>query len=239
MFRRKRALLLAGTTIILCLALIVGGTYALFTDEESVNVHLQAGDLDVELWRTHLTGCYVDTTDGTIKTMDEANAVNFSQTNPNTANTNIFGFDKGTALLIAPTCHFTARMEIRNEGDVAFTYVVKFTELDVTNAALAEQLMVTITEVTANADGSETKTDTAIKEVSLASILAEQKQATHDTVLKCDANNVQIIEVTVTFVDSAPDNDVNNAAQSTPDALSMVNFDMAVVATQMTHDGNH
>ena len=45
--RRKRALLISCSVILLCVSIIVGMTYALFTDSVSVNTHLQAGNLDI------------------------------------------------------------------------------------------------------------------------------------------------------------------------------------------------
>ena len=42
---RKRALLVSGSVILLCMTIIVGMTWALFTDTRTLTNHLKAGDL--------------------------------------------------------------------------------------------------------------------------------------------------------------------------------------------------
>ena len=51
---RKRALLVSASVILLCMTIIVGMTWALFTDTQKVNNHLQAGDLSITLKRIPL-----------------------------------------------------------------------------------------------------------------------------------------------------------------------------------------
>ena len=46
---RKRALLVSASVILLCMTIIVGMTWALFTDTATVENHLQAGDLNITL----------------------------------------------------------------------------------------------------------------------------------------------------------------------------------------------
>ena len=50
---RKRALLVSASVILLCMTIIVGMTWALFTDTQKVTNHLQAGDLSITLKRAH------------------------------------------------------------------------------------------------------------------------------------------------------------------------------------------
>ena len=219
MFRRKRALLLAGTTIILCLALIVGGTYALFTDEERVGVHLQAGDLDVDFYRTDVLGCYVDPDTGLIKEI-HGGEIDFSE--PEGDDLSLFDgiLADGESLLIAPTCHFTAKMKIVNNGNVAFNYVVGFEDIANENAALAEQLKVTLT-----IGGTPIFENVSLKDV------LEQQYANNVAIQTCDGFDSEEIVVTVVFVDAGED---NNAAQSEGAELAISEFDIYVVATQVT-----
>ena len=51
---RKRTLMISASVILLCMAVIMGMTWALFTDTQKIDNHLQAGDLDVTLKRIGL-----------------------------------------------------------------------------------------------------------------------------------------------------------------------------------------
>jgi len=51
---KKRSVLLSVMTLVLCLALVAGGTYALFSDQVTLTNHLEAGTLDITLTRTKL-----------------------------------------------------------------------------------------------------------------------------------------------------------------------------------------
>ena len=54
MTKKKRTILLSVMTAVLCLALVAGGTYALFSDQVTLTNHLEAGKLDITLTRTYL-----------------------------------------------------------------------------------------------------------------------------------------------------------------------------------------
>ena len=58
--KTKRILLVSCSIILLCLMIITGLTYALFTDQFSVGNHLEAGRLNVTLERTHLEYSVLD-----------------------------------------------------------------------------------------------------------------------------------------------------------------------------------
>ena len=60
MAKRIRILVTAMATILICVALIAVGSYALFSDTTRVTNHLQAGDLDIKLWRIDLAGQGLD-----------------------------------------------------------------------------------------------------------------------------------------------------------------------------------
>ena len=52
---RTRALLVSSAVILLAMTLIIGVTWALFTDTQKVSNHLQAGNLSITLERIELT----------------------------------------------------------------------------------------------------------------------------------------------------------------------------------------
>ena len=150
MTTKKRSVLLTVLTLMLCTALVAGGTYALFSDEVTLQNHMQAGELNVGLYRTKLVAKALDPatgllTDGT----PDTTIVNFSD--PENNDENVFGLTASDK--IVPECVYTADMLIVNNTDVAFGYWVELvfnTEgpvaqpYDSFDKALAEQLEVTI-----------------------------------------------------------------------------------------------
>ena len=54
MSNKKRILITSFSVIILCLCILVGVSYSLFTDSEQVTNHLKSGELDITLERTNL-----------------------------------------------------------------------------------------------------------------------------------------------------------------------------------------
>lgn len=130
-----RTLLMASVMIMLCAAMIVGGTYAMWSDEVRLGNHLVAGKLDVKLERISLTKTYLDNATGYLVTESNANVVDFSDSESTTEN--VFGIDE----LLVPGSAYEARLRLTNNGDVAFTYdvTVKLTSI---SGDLAEQLKV-------------------------------------------------------------------------------------------------
>ena len=57
---RKRVLVVSGAIILLCMMIIAGMTFALFTDSKRMSNHLRAGDLEVTLTRTYLEYSVLD-----------------------------------------------------------------------------------------------------------------------------------------------------------------------------------
>lgn len=142
---RKRVLIVSTAIILLCMFIIVGMTWALFTDTQKVSNHLRAGDLSITLKRTELTKTTLDT-NGYLQTMPtDTTVVNF--TNPTDAN--VFGLatddDGKVTEKIVPGSKYVAKMEIENKSDVAFGYWIEIVCTDKTNGAdLANQLKVTV-----------------------------------------------------------------------------------------------
>ena len=140
---RKRALLVSGSVILLCMTVIVGMTWALFTDVKRVDNHLQAGDLKITLERVGLQKTaldpkgYLDTV--TYKT-EEAYADFSGDTNANV-------FDIKSGEKIVPGSEYTATMKISNldkNSDVAFGYWIEVVYTGSADVELADQIKVSV-----------------------------------------------------------------------------------------------
>jgi len=138
-------LLISGAVILLCFTIIVGMTWALFTDMETVTNHLQAGDLDMTLERIALTKTTPDSRGYMFTTVYEAEEAYANFTNA--TNENVFDITGDER--IVPLTEFTAGMRITNnskiaKSDVAFAYWVEIVYTGDEDAVLAEQISVTI-----------------------------------------------------------------------------------------------
>lgn len=134
--RKTRTILAACLTTMVCIAMIVVGTYALFTDSVDLSNHLQAGTLKVKLERTNLKWAKLDSA-GYLETGEDAATKDFTE--PTTDN--IFGI--GEDVLVVPGAYYQATLKLTNNGSVAFDYTVKIV-LKSNSNALAEQLIVTV-----------------------------------------------------------------------------------------------
>lgn len=200
----KRALLVSFCVIMLCMTVVIGMTYAIFTDSVSVKNHLKAGNLSVALTRTSLTYCVLDE-DGYLVTQTVEDDVSFTESNGE----NVFGISSADAI-IAPGSYFDATMKIENKGSVAFTYQIEFEMIGDANA-LAEQLEVTVT----HADG--TKTTKMLNELTDGLTVDAGKMTGKDT--------AQSFSVMIKFTEGSS----NNAAKAQTAA-----FDLIVTAVQDT-----
>ena len=136
---RKRALLVSASVILLCMTIIVGMTWALFTDTQKVTNHLQAGDLSITLKRTELTKTTLNAQGKLVTSDPDTTTKNFS----NPTDENVFGIVEGEK--IVPGTKYVAKMQVENHSDVAFGYWVEIVCTDKTNGAdLAKQLKVTV-----------------------------------------------------------------------------------------------
>lgn len=145
--KKKISLIFAFTAIIVCVALVVGVTYALFGETVVVKNHLQVGKFKAQFVRTNLTytklddsGRFVTVTIDEDKDFTEATSVG------------IFG-EAVQNLRIVPGTYFEADLELTNKGDVAFDYEITLDLIagyddemtpSVSNA-LAEQMLITVT----------------------------------------------------------------------------------------------
>lgn len=115
---RKRVLFVSSAVILLCMTIVVGMSWALFTDTETLNHHLKAGTLDIELWRTNLVTNELDPATGYLVEGGTDVDKEFSNTNENV-------FELTDSTLIVPGSKYTADMELRNSSDVAYRYWVE------------------------------------------------------------------------------------------------------------------
>jgi predicted ribosomally synthesized peptide with SipW-like signal peptide len=121
------------------MTIIVGMTWALFTDTQKVSNHLQAGDLSITLKRTELTKTTLNAQGKLVTSAPDTTTKTFS----NPTNENVFGIVEGEK--IVPGTKYVAKMQIENHSDVAFGYWIEIVCTDKTNGAdLAKQLKVTV-----------------------------------------------------------------------------------------------
>ena len=202
---KVRTLLVACVMIMLCAAMIVGGTYALWSDKVTVENHLTSGTLQVKLERISLTKTYLDDETGYLVTAGpDTTIVDFTDTN--TADDNVFGIEDEK---VVPCSEYEAKLRLTNNGDVAFTYDV-IIKLNSASNALAEQLKVYI-------DGEDKGTLDQYA-VDGKAVISTQTMAKNDTAKE--------FTVKIQFIN---DNDINNDAQN-----KEVKFDLLVNAVQKT-----
>lgn len=202
---KVRTLLVACVMIMLCAAMIVGGTYALWSDNVTVENHLTSGTLQVKLERISLTKTYLDDETGYLVTAGpDTTIVDFTDTN--TADDNVFGIEDEK---VVPCSEYEAKLRLTNNGDVAFTYDV-IIKLNTASNALAEQLKVYI-------DGEDKGTLDQYA-VDGKAVISTQTMAKNDTAKE--------FTVKIQFIN---DNDINNDAQN-----KEVKFDLLVNAVQKT-----
>lgn len=216
--RTKRVLLVSCSVILLCVSIIVGMTYALFTDQVSVQNHLRAGTLDVTLKRTSLEYTLLNEDGYLEKTVltGQSNELDLTTS----TDENVFGLSSDTTKIV-PGSYFDATLVIGNNGDVAFDYSVEIKLLTengdvITDVATINELSKQLKVYIKDADGN------IVGEYMLSDL--------------CGTNNCEIkvghmkknetehkFGVMVEFVDCAD----NNSAKA-----QKAVFDLVVTATQ-------
>lgn len=212
--RKKRAVTLSLAAILLCMCLIVGGTYALYTDEVRLRNHLQAGNLDLTLVRTDLIYTVLNDKTGYMEEKQVPTDKDFSAS----TNDNIFGFERGSSLRMVPGSYFRADLTVgrAEESDVAFDCFVELRLLESSDSAFAKQLLVSITDP----DGQ-----VLLEEISLAELLGEAVFLGR-VALPTDSYS---FSVRVEFSERADNNDAR---------AGDVWFDLVVSAVQATEKGS-
>lgn len=234
---RKRSLIISSSVILLCMVIVVGMTWALFTDTQNVTNHLKAGDLKITLKRTELTKKTLDTSGYLVETQVQK-ATDDPVTFTNPTDKNVFGLTMENGEVtekIVPGSKFVATMQIENHSDVAFKYWARIDCKDEdVKKRLAEQLIVVV-YTDKNGDGViDTEGDDAEKN---EGIVADGLKIGDDTkyiglLEKADKENF-IISVEFDDKGYTYKNGVltsaNDAAQNQD-----VEFDLVVYAVQVT-----
>ena len=183
---RRRTLLISGSTVLLSLTVIVGMTFALFSDEEIVNNHLKAGDLDITLTRTKLTSTYL-TEKGFLDTVTDDRDKDFS----NGTDENVFALE---GAVIVPQSKYIAEMQVSNNSDVAFGYWVEIVYTGKAEIELADQIDITVNTAESKRLNQGLMVGSANEPIAVLGV-----------------GDASTFTVTVEFMDLA--NDVNNQAQ--------------------------
>lgn len=214
--RRPKAIILSLVVIVLCMLLIVGGTFALFTDKVALSNHLQAGTLKITLIRTAHSykildnKGYLATTavDNETKNVEDEDFVN--------------AFDLPSGALIAPQSELSATFKIQNKDTVAFNYSV---ELIVKDSA---------GEILEIADFTELNRQLKLELIDASGNTVSRNGDTNSPANSITVSGADVVEVggfetftvKLTFID---DTTINNLAQD-----KNAYFDIVVSATQAT-----
>lgn len=216
MTKKKRSVLLSVLTLLLCLALVASGTYALFSDQVTLRNHLEAGTMDITLIRTNLKATMLNPASGFIVEMENPKDIDFSNPadpdDPNAENINVFDITKDT--LIIPTCKYSAEMQISNNTDVSFGYWLEIVFDDKIDLTLAEQLLITVT--------TEDENKSISKSLSASKGLIGTEA---DPIGVLEKTGSALFTITVEFLDL--DDSINNTAKG-----KHVDFDLVVHAVQ-------
>ena len=141
MTRRNRSVLLSVLVLVLCLALIAGGSYALFTDEITLDQHLQAGTLKATLIRTELVTKELDDKGFLVSNENDPDKRRINFTEATTENA--FGIESTDK--IVPGSKYVAKFELSNTGDTAFGYWIEIGCTDKEDGEnLAKQVKITV-----------------------------------------------------------------------------------------------
>ena len=209
---------LAIVAIALEVALLIAGSYALFTDTITVSHHLQAGKLEATLTRKTLMGNQIDV-NGYLADYEGEKNVDFSAA----TSKNVFDLED---VLIVPGMYREATMELSNGGDVAFSYWVEIVLQNpeaAKDVAFSDQLLVSVT--TQNTGAGMSLTEQPIENDGKKITIGSKE----NPVGVVELSTSQTFSVKIEFKDygDAMDNVNNNAKDG------QLQFDMIVHAVQV------
>lgn len=228
----KRALLTSVLALLMCVTMLVGATFAWFTDTASTGVNkIQAGNLDLEVE-------YRTTADGEWKTLDKA--------------TDLFGAE-GT--LFEPGHTRVVELKIANAGNLALKYKIGMNVVSETAGTnkdnkpykLSEYLKVATTPIQSGPTGDPLTDQVAaimegqifqrdISYIWTARDFAnfELEKAGNGNVHSLQPGEMQFLGIKVYMPESVG----NEANAKTPADAASINFGLHVVATQYTTESD-
>ena len=213
------SILAAFIIVLLCSAMIVTGTYALFTDSFSQKTVLKAGTMKIRLLRTKLEYTELNG-DGLFEKKTDDRKLVYAQpeTGETTSTENVFGLTNETLLI--PTSEYKATMRLENKSDVAFNYYLSIEGLcDAAKNHFSDKLTVIVdtdlTNSAAGAAGGETKTTVSVANTAIGDANAPVGQVL--------IGGVADFTVTIIF-----ERDATNDAQA-----QEANFNLTVHAVQV------
>ena len=218
MTRRTKTLLISTMTLMLCIMLISAATFALYSQETRITNHLEAGKLELQLWRVGVAqhtlndAGYLETvTRGQGETTPSGNAVyqNFS----GSVNDNFFGLTDQDLKSLVPGAWYETTLKLVNNGDVAFTFSINIVAIQA-SSALQEQVTVSIIPCDENGNAIGNATSKTLSELVANSVAVTQ-------VMDATATE-QYVKVKIAFSDKISEIDENG-----------VNFDLLVKADQL------
>ena len=216
MTKRMKTLMLSGMTIVLCVMIMVAGSFALFSQNSKNTTHLIAGELNAKLERVALTTTKLNSK-GYLVTENEQTTQNTPVDFTGETTDNVFGLD--TDEKIVPCTVLSATMQLSNDGDVAFGYYIAIAAQDgYETTELAKQIKVSVTDAGGN--------DLATPQY-LSSGLTIGSETNYFAVV--EKGQTATFTVTLTFEDRTDNNKAQNAETI---------FDLLVYATQVTDDPN-
>ena len=225
----KRALLTSVLALLMCVTMLVGATFAWFTDTASTEVNkIQAGNLDLEVQ-------YRTTANADWKTLDNA--------------TDLFGAE-GT--LFEPGHTRVVELKIKNAGNLALKYKIGMNVVSETAGTnkdnkpykLSEYLKVAtspIQQYDPNAGPGTVSYAMEMQILASESFLAwehrdfasfELDKNESNRVLDLQPGDARILGIKVYMPESVG----NEANAISPDKAASINFGLHVVATQYTHE---
>lgn len=150
---KKKAILISAVIAVVCAAVVVGASFALFSKRSDVETYLSAGELNATLVRTDLKGVFVDENGilGKEKTVD----TDVDLTNTDSASGSAFMFgDETSPVYNVPGVWEEATLQLTNTGNVAFDSSIVFSYTGTAPKAgtpeyvLASKLVVTVSDNT-------------------------------------------------------------------------------------------
>lgn len=228
MKRTKTKLVSSIVTLLICFAMLIGSTFAWFTDSASTGVNkIQAGNLDLVVEHKNAN-------DSDFKTIEDK--------------TNLFKAADGTDMKWEPGAMSWETFKVSNEGSLAFKYVLQtniiaFNTIDVggNNKSLKDVLKVKVVT-------GPNLTDPTRE--SVAAMAWSDDDPTLDSFVKGDGKlypngttgqiSSEEFQVIVYWMPTANDNDwnVNNGKRTSDGEPLFIDFGIKVLATQLEHESD-